>query len=61
MTFTVASSTLRMAGVQSSFPVEESRVSMAPLIMSIPAQECHNREREREKEKETENHIADGV
>lgn len=36
MTARVVSAMLRMTGVQSSFPVEDSRLSIAPFMMSIP-------------------------
>lgn len=36
MTATVVSAILSLTGVQSSLPVEDTRLSMAPLMMSIP-------------------------
>lgn len=36
MTVTVVSAILRTTGVQSSLPVEDTRLSMAPFMMSIP-------------------------
>lgn len=46
MTARVVSAILSMTGVQSSLPVEDTRLSMAPLMMSIPGdktQETVNR------------------
>lgn len=41
MTARVVSAILSMTGVQSSLPVEDRRVSMAPFMMSIPADKSH--------------------
>lgn len=49
MTARVVSAILSITGVQSSLPVEETRLSMAPLMMSIPGdktQESLNKESE---------------
>lgn len=41
MTARVVSAILNMTGVQSSLPVEDSRLSMAPFITSIPEDKAH--------------------
>lgn len=48
MTAKVVSAILNMTGVQSSLPVEDRRVSTAPLMMSIPEDETQERLRVRQ-------------
>lgn len=43
----MVSAMLSITGVQSSLPVEDSRLSMAPLMMSIPGERMHTGEHER--------------
>lgn len=46
MTASVVSAILSMTGVQSSLPVEDRRLSMAPFMMSIPEDKIEQRDRE---------------